>query len=420
MVPHRHRSLTQKGEGNLPTYKYVAVNLQKQKFKGKYIAENEKDLAVQLAKQNLYLVSASEYKGGTPSAFWTLGTGQVSLAELTGFCRQFAIMISSGIQVPDCLDLLRAQSYSGYFKSIIAIIADDVRAGSMLCEALEKHKKVFPSFFISMCRVGEASGKLEKIFVSLADYYESDTSIRRKAKSALTYPLILLTMTIGIVALMLVFVVPTFKDVLAELEVVPTGFTAAVYAVSDFLVAYWRIIVMVVLLIAIIIFLLLLTKRGKYAYDVFKVKAPVIGKITVGLITARFARAFSILLSSGMDLASALDVTLVILGNRYLEVKFKEASDEVRRGVALTDAFRKYNLFPEMLLQMLTVAERTNSLEEVLERSCGHFDEQVEISLHSITTKIEPIMLVLMGAVVGTLFIAVYSPMLTIMNGLNI
>ena len=404
----------------MPTYKYLAVNLQKQKFKGKFIAEDEKDLAVQLAKQNLYLVSASEFKGGTPSAFWTLGTGKVTLVELTAFCRQFSIMLSSGIQVLDCLDILKMQSYTAYFKSIITVIADDVRAGDMLSDALEKHKKVFPEFFISMCHVGEASGKLEMVFISLANYYESDAAIRRKAKSALTYPSILLIMTVGIVFLMLAFVVPTFKDVLADLEVVPTGFTAVVYSVSDFLVAYWKVILVGVIFIGIAIFLFLSTKTGKNTFDIFKIKAPLIGKITIELITARFARAFSILLSSGMDLASALDVCSVILGNHYLEEKFKEASDEVRRGVTLTNAFRKYNLFPDMLIQMIMIAESTNTLEEVLGRSCGYFDEQVEVSLSSITTKIEPIMLVVMGAVIGSLFLAVYSPMLSIMNGLNI
>jgi type IV pilus assembly protein PilC len=162
------------------------------------------------------------------------------------------------------------------------------------------------------------------------------------------------------------------------------------------------------------------TKGGKHAFDIFKIKAPLIGKITTELITARFARSFSILLSSGMDLATALDVTSVILGNNYLEEKFKEASEEVRRGVTLTNAFRKYELFPEMLIQMIMIAESTNTLEEVLGRSCAYFDEQVEVSLNNLTTKIEPIMLVIMGAVVGSLFLAVYSPMLSIMNGLNI
>ena len=403
----------------MPTYKYVAVNLQKQKFKGKYIADDEQDLAVQLAKQNLYLVSASEYKGGTPSAFFTLGTGKVPLTELTTFCRQFAIMLTSGIQILDCLQILRDQSFSSYFKSILLVITDDVKSGEMLSTALDKHKKVFPNFFVSMIHVGEASGKLDTVFISLANYYESDAALRRKVKSALSYPLLLLGMTVAIAILMLAFVVPTFKDVLADLDVEPQGFTAVIYGISDFLLGWWQIILVSVILIVVGLFLYLRTASGKRAFDVFKIKAPMFGKVTEEMITARFARAFSILLSSGMDLASALDSTALILGNTYVEARFKAASEEVRNGVTITAAFRKYDIFPQMMTQMLDVGEKTNALDEVLGRTCKFFDEQVEATLNSLTTKIQPIMLLIMGAVIGSLFIAVYAPMLSIMNGLT-
>ena len=403
----------------LPTYKYVAVNLQKQKFKGKYIAENEQDLAVQLAKQNLYLVSCSEYKGGTPSAFFTLGTGKVPLTELTTFCRQFAIMLTSGIQVLDCLQILRDQSFSAYFKSILLVITDDVKSGEMLSSALDKHKRVFPAFFVSMVHVGEASGKLEKVFISLANYYESDAALRRKVKSALAYPLMLLGMTVVITFLMLTFVVPTFKDVLADLDVEPDGFTALIYGISDFVLEWWQFMVVGLILIGGGLFLYLQTESGKKSFDVFKIKAPMIGKVNVELITARFARAFSILLSSGMDLTSALDSTAMILGNSYVESRFRAASEEVRNGVTITAAFRKYHIFPDMMTQMLAVGEKTNALDEVLGRTCKFFDEQVEATLSSLTTKIQPIMLLIMGAVIGSLFIAVYAPMLSIMNGLT-
>ena len=143
-----------------------------------------------------------------------------------------------------------------------------------------------------------------------------------------------------------------------------------------------------------------------------------IRKLTVDLTTARFARAFSILLSSGMDLATALDTTSMIIGNRYMQKKFREASDDVRQGVTLTDAFDRYKLFPEMLIQMLAVGERTNSLDEVLSRSCRFFDEQVESSLSSVTSKIQPVMLIVIGGIIGALFLAVYTPMLSIMNQL--
>lgn len=402
----------------MPTYKYVAVNLQKQKFKGKYIAEDEKDLSIKLAQQNLYLVSASEYKGGTPSAFFTLGTGKVGMPELTTFCRQFAIMHSTGVQVFDCLELLKKQPFTSYFKSILQVVSEDVKSGDMLSTALEKHKKVFPEFFISMVHVGEASGKLDTVFVSLADYYESDAAIKRKAKAALSYPLMLAGMAVVIIIMMLAFVVPTFEDVLMKLNVEPEGFTATVYSISHFLTDNWRILVLAVIFVGIAAFVFFRTETGKYTFDVFKIKCPVIKKLTVDLITARFARAFSILLSSGMDLATALDTTSMIIGNRYMQKKFREASDDVRQGVTLTDAFDRYKLFPEMLIQMLAVGEQTNSLDEVLSRSCRFFDEQVESSLSSVTSKIQPVMLIVIGGIIGALFLAVYTPMLSIMNQL--
>ena len=402
----------------MPTYKYVAVNLQKKKYKGIFIAENEQDLALQLTKQNLYLVSSKVYKGGTPSAFFTLGTGKVKLSELTTFCRQFSIMLNTGIPLLECIEILKQQPYSTYFKSILQVICEDVKGGAMLSEAIDKHKKIFPDFFRSMVHVGEASGKLDTVFVSLADYYESDAAIKRKVKSALAYPMILAMMTVGIVIIMLAFVVPTFRETLSSLELEPEGITLIVYNISDFLLEWWQILIAAIIIIAGGIFLFMRTRTGKRFFDVVKVKCPMIKRVQVNLITARFARAFSLLLGSGMDMATALDKVSIILGNSYFEERFNEAAEDVRNGVSLTNAFQKQNLFPQMLVQMVSVGERTASMEDVLGRSCVFFDEQVESSLNALTSKIQPVMMVIMGLVIGILFIAVYSPMLSIMNGL--
>lgn len=402
----------------MPTYKYVAVNLQKKKYKGLFIAEDEKDLAVQLTKQNLYLVSAKLYKGGTPSAFFTMGTGKVKISEIATFSRQFAIMLSTGITLLDCIDNLKRQQYSAYFKSILQVISEDIKGGAMLSESLDKHKKVFPDFFCSMVHVGEASGGLESVFLSLADYYESDTAIKRKVKSALAYPMMLAFLTLGIVVIMLAFVVPTFRSSLSMLEVEITGLTKAIYDISDFLINYWSIILIILIFTVGGIYLFSRTERGKRVFDVLKIKAPLIGKIQVNLVTARFSRALAILLSSGMDLSSALEKTSIILGNSYVKERFLEATDDVHKGVSLTNALQKQNLFPPMMIQMLSVGEKTASLEEVLARSCKFFDGEVEASLNSLTAKIQPTMLIIMGAVVGTLFYAVYSPMLAIMSTL--
>lgn len=399
-------------------YKYTAINLQREKFTGTFIAKDEADLAVQLSTQGLYLVSAKPYSGATPSAFFTLGTGKVTLNELTSFCRQFAIMITSGISILGSLDILKEQEYSSYLRSILAIVDEDVKGGMMFSDALNKHKSAFPDFFRSMVKVGEASGKLDVVLNSLADYYEKDTAIRRKTKSAFSYPIMLAVMTFGIVILMLLFIVPTFRESLSSLEVEPEGITKAVYSVSDFLLANWQSFLLVIILTGIAVFAFGKTKKGSYFFDWAKVNVPVIKKINIDMVTARFARGFGLLLSSGMDITEALEAVTIVFGNQDVEARFQKAADDVKHGVALAVAFERYKLFPSILTQMVSVGEKTNSLDDVLARSCSFFDEAVEMSIASVTSKIQPIMLLIMGSVIGTLFIAIYSPMLSIMTSL--
>ena len=402
-------------------YKYTAVNLQKQKIKGTFIANDENDLAAQLAKQSLFLISAKPYENDTPSAFFTLSVGSsVSLSELTTFCRQFAIMQNTGIPILDCLDILRNQHYSTYFRNLLNVVYDDVKSGVLMSDALDKHKKVFPHFFRSMVRVGEMSGKMELVFSSLADYYESDKAIKAKVKGSMAYPMMLLAMTIGVVVLMMLMVIPRFRDTMFQMDVEITGLTKAVYGMSDFFMTNWLVMLAGVVTAGLLLVLALRTEKGAFFFDRMLTVLPIVKTVQRNLFTARFARAFGLLLSSGMDLNAAMDSVEVVISNRYLKKKFHEAAENVRQGMAMTAAFDAYKLFPQMMLQMLTIGERTGTLDEVLMRSCAFFDNEVESSLNSMTSKIQPIMLMLMGGIIGTLFIAVYSPMLTIMQNLNV
>ena len=402
-------------------FKYVAVNLQKQKIKGTFIANDEHDLAAQLAKQSLYLISAKPYSNDTPSAFFTLSVGNtVKLSELTTFCRQFAIMQNTSIPILDCLDILRHQNYTAYFKKVLQVVYEDVKSGVLLSEALNKHKKVFPDFFRSMVHVGEISGKLDEVFRSLADYYERDTALKGKVKGAMAYPMMLLGMTVGIVILMLAFVVPTFRDAMTQMDVEISGITKTVYDISGFVTDYWRVMLVALILLVMIVVLVLRTEKGAYGFDVLKLKLPLVRTVQRNLLTARFARAFGLLLSSGMDMNAAMDSVEIIINNRYMKERFHAAAESVRQGMSLTNAFEAYDLFPHMMIQMITIGERTGTMEDVLMRSCAFFDNQVETSLNSLTAKIQPVMLMFMGLIVGTLFIAVYSPMLSIMNNIAI
>ena len=399
-------------------FKYTAVNLQKQKIKGTFIAKDENDLKEQLVKQSLYVISVTPYSDKTPSAFFTTGTGKVKATELTMFCRQFSIMINTHIPILDCLDLLRNQSYSAYLRKVLDVIYGDVKGGVVLSDALNKHKKVFPDFFRSMVYVGEMSGKLDVVFSSLANYYEKDLALKRKIKSALSYPIMLLVMMVGILALMFAMVVPTFRESLGSLGVPPEGITKAIFDIADFFSANGGTILIALIAVVLIIFIVLRTEKGKYAFDYLKLKLPLIKKVQTNIVTARFARGFGLLLSSGMDLNDAMNSVEVVLGNRYMKKRFHDAAESIRHGMSLTVAFDSYNLFPQLMIQMVQIGEKTASLEDVLTRACDFFDAQVETSLNSVVSKIQPTILLIMGGVVATLFVAVYSPMLGIMQNL--
>lgn len=399
-------------------YKYTAVNLQKKKFSGTFIAEDEKDLAAQLAKQNLFLVSCAPYSGKTPSAFFTTGTGKVSTGELTTFCNQFSIMLSVGIPILEVMESLKDQPFSSFFHNLLVMIYDDLKGGIMLSEAIDKHKKVFPTFFRSMIHVGEASGNLEMVFKSLSEYYEKDTAIKKKTKSALSYPIMLACMTVGIVILMLAFIIPSFKGTLLDLEVELSGLTAAIFAISDFLIANWLYILAAICVIGIVIFVVAHTKPGKLFFDKLKVHTPVIKNIQTDLIAARFARGFSLLLSSGMNAVDALDTAQVLIDNEDVAARFKQAAEEIKHGAPMASTFLKYNIFPTILIQMITIGEKTATLGDVLNRSSNYFDEQVDDTVNKATSMIQPIMLIIMGGIIGLMFIAIYSPMISIMTTL--
>lgn len=404
----------------MPKFKYTAVNIKKEKFTGTFIAENEKDLAEQLAKQNLYLISSTPYSDKTPSAFWTTGTGKVSVIELASFCRQFATMLNAGITIMDSMQSLITQPYSAYFRKILERIYEDLRGGLMFAECVEKHKKVFPDFFRSMLHVGEESGRLETVLLSLADYYERDDKLKRQTASALAYPMLLLVLIIGIIVLMLVFIVPTFRSALSGMNVPVEGLTKVVYDISDFLLNEWRTVVIVIIVLAGMLFLVGRTKGGRRFYDYLKLHLPLFGKVNLDLITARFARGFSLLISSGMDVVEALNTIAIVINNTWMKERYLKAVDNVCQGMSIALAFKSYKLFPDMMLQMIAVGEQTAGLEEVLSKSFSYFDGKAESALTNLTNKLQPIMMIIMGVVVGALFIAVYSPMLSIMQNLNV
>lgn len=398
-------------------FKYTAINFDKMKFTGTFFAENEEALREELAKQRLYLVKAKAISDAPPSAFLTT-RGGISIKELTIFCRQFAIMINAGVSVIDCLEVLKEQSYTSFFKKVLARVYEDVKSGLLLSEAMAKHKRVFPEYFRSMTYVGEVGGVLDKVMVSVADYYETDHKIRSKVKSALAYPTVLFFLTVVVLAVLTMYVIPTFKTSLAVMDVPMPGITLAMFNVSEFFLAKWKEILIVIFAVVVFFVLLGKTKRGRYFYDTLKIRIPFMKKIQVATVTSRFARGFGLLIESGMDIVDALDVMANLMGNKNIERRFRMAIEDVKQGVRLALALDKYKIFPQLLIQMIAVGENTGAMDEVLLKSCDHFDSEVQNALNSATTMIQPIVLIVMGGAIAVVFISIYAPILSIMQTL--
>lgn len=414
----RRKDLREKegGDGAVKKFSYVAVDRRQKKISGSYLAESEDDLRRQLVQQGLYLVRCRAAPETSPKASFFSLSSRVKLSELTTFCRQFAIMVNVGISVLDSLKLLQRQRFSGLFKKVLYVMAEDVQSGLLLSQAMKKHRKVFPEFFCSMVSVGERGSSLDAVLVHVADYYERAAALRKKVKSAASYPAILLALTVGLVVLMAMFVIPRFQAAFAAMDMEMPALTMAIFRFSAYLKENWRLLFLCVCGVIACLCLVGRTRKGRYFYHTLAVKAPALGRYSAYSVSSRFARSFGMLLAGGMDAINALEIIANTLGNQYVERRFREAVNEVKKGTGLTMAFASCRLFPQLLLQMMSIGEKTGAMDEVLLGSCQHLDELTEGALQALTGFIQPVLLAILGGTVGLLFLAVYSPIITIMQ----
>ena len=399
-------------------FKFKAINLEKKKFSGTYLAESEDDLRIKLSEMDLFLVSSKEVKEGVKNPFASL-LGNVSSKELAGFCTQFSILLDSSMEAIDCLNLLKEQQKNSYFKKVLESVCEDVQSGMSIAKAMEKHKKVFPNFVVSMIYVGEMSSSLNVVLKSLADYIESDNKLKAKVKGALIYPTVIMILMLSIIILMMVFVIQTFRTSLGRLEVEMPALTMAIYNISDFFVANWLYVLAVIVGVILLTKLIVSTKKGKYAWDKIKINTPLIKKIARNLATARLARGLGLLLRSGMKLVEGMEIAKKLIGNSYVERKFEKAISDVQEGKALVKALEDMKIFDKVFIQMVGVAEKTATLENGMFRASTYYDEQASATLTNLTNLIQPAMLIIVGIVVAVIFLAVYSPITAMMTGIS-
>ncbi len=395
-------------------FKYSALDKEGRRTCGVYIAHDERELSSVLLSSGLYLVSARRIKEKKKSELSFLG--RVKISEIASLCRRFAIMQSSFIPLPDSLKLLCEQTENRALRASLSEVYKDVTEGAFLSDALRKHSRIFPDFMCSMIYVGELGGRLDTVLTSLADYYEGEVRIRRKFRTALEYPTIIFVMTLALAYLMLTFIVPTFKSTVSELGTEVTGLAAAVYSVSDFLTSYGLLLLACAFILILSLVLFFKSNFGRDIFDALVLKLPLIKTVEKNICASRLARSLGLLLSSGMSLDEALSASEVVVNNRHLKKSFVRAFENVTHGESFSASLAKEKIFPDTMLKMIEIGETTNSLDEVLLRSCTFLDLETENSLASLSSLLGPIMLSVMGAVIGVMFLAVYSPILSVIN----
>lgn len=399
----------------MPLYKCKVINSSGQRQTVIREATDELSLKAQVRKDQIHMLSYKVVKEEKENEFFAISS-KVKFNEVITFLRQFSVMLKAGIPISDCLNNLHKQKFTVTFRNVLQAVYLDVESGVLLSEAFAKHPKVFPRFFVSMVGIGEVSGTLDKVMSNMADYYENDRKIKKKASSAMVYPTLLICMIFVVIIFLCLFVLPQFEETITQLGGDVPKITQIVMGVSQFIQDYIFIILpgLAILIFGIIMFFK--TKKGRYVKDLMMYHLPVISKIEKNLITSRFSRAFVILLGSGMSMIDILENLKKMLGNEIFTRKFEYTIEEVKRGRRIASSIEATRLFPAMLTEMINVGEKSGNIEEVLESTGSYFDEQVENSIAKAVATIEPIAIVMLGAVVALVVLSVLVPMMSMMN----
>ncbi|TFH57882.1 MAG: type II secretion system F family protein, partial [Candidatus Zixiibacteriota bacterium] len=346
------------------------------------------------------------------------GSG-IKKVHISRFTRQFATMIGAGLPMVQCLDILSKQMDSPEFRRVITEIKDSVSSGSTLSEAMKKHKKAFDDLYVNMVEAGEMGGALDTILVRLAVYREKADSLARKIKGAMVYPAVVSVVAIGATVAMLTFIVPIFAKMFAGLGAELPGPTQFVLNVSHVLQRFYPIILGVAIAGFVGLRMILKNDQGRLYFDKFMLKTPIFGDLIRKAAVARFTRTLGTLIQSGVTILDALEITAKTAGNRVLQVAIKKSVISIAEGDTITSPLKESGVFPPMVIQMIGVGEKTGGLDEMLAKIADFYDEEVDAAVSALTGLIEPVVIVVMGAVIGGILIAMYLPMFDIIGKIN-
>ncbi|MCR4644935.1 MAG: type II secretion system F family protein [Oscillospiraceae bacterium] len=386
----------------MKSFSYVAKTQAGKQVKGTINAEDERDFKAQATAKGFEII---RYEEKDISEKKTLR--KFSTKDLAFNCRQLAAMLTSGLTLVKALDILSKEQPNEQAKEIWQSVYENVQKGESFSSSLELYRGVFPEFLISMVGAGESSGSLDVIMQRMSDHYAKENKMNNTIKGAMTYPIILGVLCIGVIVAMFTFIMPQFAGMYDDPSTIP-AFTKVMLKFSDSLVHFWYIYIAVIAGIVFGITYMMKIPSTRLKWDKFIIKAPVVGPLVVKIYTARFSRTLSSLYSSGIPMVECLQRSSAILGNRFINEKFVDVVDEVKQGETLSSSIQRTEIFDSMFCSIIYVGEESGALDTILTKTSDYYDEEADSAVGRLVSLLEPVMIILMGIAVCCLLLAVF------------
>ena len=396
----------------MATYTYKALGQNGEILEDQMEGSDTTAVAGTLKQQGLFVIDVKEQSTVTQKDMLE-PFKKVKLRELVVFSRQFSTLINAGMPVVRSLYVLSEQTQNKKLKDVIDAVRGDIEGGLSLSEALEKHPKVFNRLYVEMVRAGEIGGMLDGVLLRIADQLEKEADLRRKVKSAMVYPLFVLGFAFLVLSFLLIFIVPIFATVFADLGGTLPLMTRIVMAASNVLTSFWGILVYLALGVALFLFLRWRkTERGRKVWGRISLKLPIkIGELVQKVALARFARTLGTLSAAGVPILQALEITATSSGNWVVENALLKSRDSVREGIPIYKPLESEAIFPPMVTRMIAVGEETGDIDGMLQKIAEFYESEVDATVKALTSIMEPVMIIIVGAIVGVIVISMYLPM---------
>jgi type IV pilus assembly protein PilC len=398
----------------MPTYVWKGKNRYGDTVGGERVAASKEELGRMLQKDQITVLSIGAAKGGFSIPF--LKREKVRMKDLAVYSRQLSVLIDAELPLIQSLGILEEQQKNTYFKNVIKTVKDDVEAGSTLNQAKRKHPKAFDDLYCNLIASGEQSGSLDIMLRRLSEFIEKNVKLRSKVKQAMIYPVGILIFAITVTIFMLWKVIPVFATIFRDLGAELPWLTAMIVALSDFVTKY--ILLMFAGMIALFFAFRYYrsTKPGRWSTDRLLLKMPLFGNLLYKVAMTRVTRTLATLISGGVPMLEAMKITSTTAGNVVIESQLIEARKLISEGKTMAESFKQAGKFPTMMLQMINVGEATGTLDEMLNKLANFYDEEVDVTVASLLSILEPIMLIFIGGLVGGLVISMYLPIFSLMQ----